>query len=322
MKTLPALLNLIYISMFIVFTLVLMGCDNSENPKQIDMSLRSSHSPLLATTHRLPDMEPHYHFAFNLRSSPQEDAKQYISFLNYLEKATGYHFELSLTSKDQQIDQQLGLGLVHFAAIGAVTHVRAQQHYSVTSLARGLNSHNMAEYQSVVVVKPDSPIENLEQLKGKRLAFGNVESTQGHLIPRIELLEKGINLQDFSEYTYTGSHQDCANTVITGKYDACAMQDTMGNSLVQQGLVKIIHRSSYYPSSGISANKDVPPEVIDVVRQALLDFKPNGEHAEGLYEWGETEMPNGFTSANDDDYIQLKKWMIRLGMLDKTGVDK
>ena len=40
-------------------------------------------------------------------------------------------------------------------------------------------------------------VEDLvEQLRGRRFAFGSVSSTQGHLIPRIVMLEHGIRLAD------------------------------------------------------------------------------------------------------------------------------
>ena len=321
MKTLSSIVLCLRFHIFVIFALALIACDNNPPPKIVDMSIRGSHPADLAATDTPTDKTHHYKFGFNLRSSHQEDAKQYLSFLDYLSAATGYHFELVLTSKEEQLDQQLGLGIVHFAAIGAVTHIQTHEYFSVIPLARGLNSEGKAEYQSVIIVRPDSPINTLAHLKGTRFAFGRADATQGHLIPRIELLEHDIALTDFSKYTYTSSHQACANTIITEKYDACAMQDTMGDTLARQGLVKIIHRSRYYPSSGISANKDLPAEVIATVRQALLDFEPNGKDAVGLYEWSDTEMPNGFTVANDDQYAPLRSWMIRLGLLNmkKTG---
>ena len=38
------------------------------------------------------------YFGFDLRSSPQEDAAQYIPFLDYLSESTGFHFKLHLKS--------------------------------------------------------------------------------------------------------------------------------------------------------------------------------------------------------------------------------
>jgi ABC-type phosphate/phosphonate transport system substrate-binding protein len=104
----------------------------------------------------------------------------------------------------------------------------------------------------------DSPLRKIEDLRGKRVAFGSTTSTQGYLIPRIILSEHGIELEDLTGHEFFGSHHDCANAVISHFADACGMQDTMGRELEKQGMVRIIHTSRYYPSSGIAANKGRP----------------------------------------------------------------
>ncbi len=73
----------------------------------------------------------------------------------------------------------------------------------------------------------------------------------------------------------------------------------MGGELAKKGLVRILHTSRYYPSSGIAANKDVQKEVLAKVKQALIDFQPKGHDADGLYNWNKTEMPYGFVEAAD-----------------------
>jgi len=89
----------------------------------------------------------------------------------------------------------------------------------------------------------------------------------------------------------------------------------MAKSMQKQGLVRILHESDYYPSSGIAVNADVPEEIMAKVKQALLDFDPVGKHKMELYNWHKTEMPNGFTHANRQDYKNLKNWLIKLDLL-------
>ncbi len=251
-------------------------------------------------------------FGFDLRSSFREDSRQYLPFIAYLSEATGYKFELYVVPKGEHIVDALGKGMVQFAAMGAGSYLLAREKYGVIPLVRGLNAEKRAEYRSVIVVKHDSPIKTIEDLRSSRFALGNITSTQGHIIPRIVLAGRGIRLSELKSYEYTGSHHNCANAVLTGRADACGMQDTMGIDLEKAGLVRIIYTSKYYPSSGICANKTVSPEMLSKVKKALLDFDPNGRHAPGLYRWDMTEMPNGFTRAADGDYAELREWVERL----------
>jgi len=258
-----------------------------------------------------------FYFGFDLRSSPQEDAAQYLPFLEYLEEATGYHFQLHFTPKNSTTADELGQGKVQFASMGATSYLDAQSRYQAASLVRGINHQGKAEYQSVLVVKSNSPIRSIKDVKGRSFAFGSRSSTQGHLIPRIMLRKQGLSLKDLSRYGYTGSHQNCAEAVVVGKYDICGMQDQLAEKLAQRGLVRIIYRSVFYPSSGIVVNRDVPQEVADKVKKALLGFYPQGKHRKGLYHWDQTEMPRGFLAADEKDYAELKQWSLQLGFLKK-----
>ena len=290
------------------------GCDSSDETTVVH--LNEPAGDIKSTPPGKPDSAKNkYQFGFDLRNSPQEDAAQYLPFLSYLEQETGYKFKLRFTSKNKSSEDDLGQGITQFAAVGATASIHATERYGAIPLVRGINSIGKAKYRSMIVVAPDSKLNNVEELRGKRFAFGSDNSTQGHLIPRIILLNKGIMLQDLGSYSYTGSHRNCANAVVSRKADACGMQDTLAVAMEEQGVLRILYTSDYYPSSGTVGNKDVPPQVREKVRQALLNFDPKGRHKESLYHWDRTEMPNGFVATNEKDYQPLKEWMTKLGFL-------
>lgn len=299
---------------FIAVLLALTGCNQREEATKVDLTETVAQVDMV----RAPLKPGEFRFGFDLRLSPQEDSRQYQPFLDYLEKATGYKFRLHFVRKDLSVAEQLGNGAVQFAFTGAVNSIKAQASHGDIPIARGLNKEGKPSYRAMIVVAPNSPIKTLAELRGKRMAFGNINSTQGHAIPRIMLQEAGIDLRDLAEYSYTGSHRDCASAVIAGKADACGMQDTMAESLSSEKLLRILSVSRAYPSSGITASREVPPEVIEKVRRALLAFEPQGRDAQGLYNWDKTEMPRGFIAASPNDYAELRDWLVRLNMLPKA----
>ncbi len=299
-------------------SLLLVSCDSSDSMpvQQVDSSDRLNDTELQQLQLLQPEQELNtYYFGFDLRASPQEDTAQYLPFLSYLEDATGFHFKLHFTPKGSSAADELGQNRTQFAAMGATSFLYAQSRYAAKSLVRGLNAQGKAEYQSVFVVKPNSPIRNIKDIKGRKLALGSRYSTQGHLIPRIMLTDNGISLDDLLTYGYTGSHQNCVEAVVSGKYDVCGMQDQLAKKLASEGKIKIIHSSRYYPSSSIVVNKFVPDKVVARVKQALLDFDPLGRDSPGLYHWDRTEMPRGFVASQKSDYDNLRQWSIRLGFL-------
>lgn len=255
-------------------------------------------------------------FSFDVRASPQQDARQYQSLLAYLGERTGYTFALRFTPRDGALADELGQGRIHLAAVGAVTYLQAAaKQPAVLPLVRGKNQQNEARYRAYLVVRPDSPIQRVTDLRGRRLAFGARDSTQGHLIPRILLAQQGLALDQLAHYEYTGSHQNCADAVVSGRFDACGLQDALAERLVGDKLLRVLHRSGPYPSSGIVAGPGLPADAREKIKQALLEFDPLGRDKPGLHQWERTEMPNGFVAASAGDYDPLKQWLTRLDLL-------
>jgi phosphonate transport system substrate-binding protein len=298
-----------------LFYLVLSSIESRSEYEQIDLQDTISTEELSAIQ-KSEQTKDVIVFGFDLRHNIEEDIRQYVPFLRYLQDSTGYKFKLHFTSENSNIVDDIGTGIIHFAAIGANTYIKAKKKYDIIPLVRGLNKDNKAEYQSVLITRVNSPIQNIKDVEGKSFAFGSRTSTQGYLIPRIILAQHGITLDMLASYEWTGSHQKCANAVSSGRFDIGGIQDSLGQEFDKDGTIRVFYTSEYYPSSGISANKQVSPEIIDKVEKALLDFEPRGRHAQGLYNWDKTEMPNGFTKAVDRDYVELRKWMKKFDLLD------
>ena len=304
------------IMVMLISIFLFAGCDSGPERTQVDLT--KTESVQVLNQLKTANTSKQWIFGFDMRRTLEEDTRQYASFLKYLEDATGLTFKLRFTQKTGRIEDDLGRGIIHFAAFGAGAYIPAREKYDVVPLVRGLNRFGKAEYQSVIVTAPNSPIQTIENLPGKRFAFGNYTSTQGHVIPRIILAKHGLGLDDFSYFDYTGGHHNCAMEVIAGNFDAGGMQDTLGREMAASGRLRILHTSEYYPSSCLAANKDVPPEVQDTVKKALLDLDPKGRHAVILVDWNRTEMPNGFVAARDEDFETLRHWSTKLNLYNES----
>lgn len=296
---------------------ILTSCGGSSSDSDVQhVSLQNRVSEkTINSLHVIEPPKDTFYFGFDRRNTAQEYAAQYLPFLEYLSQATGYHFKLHFTPQGTKLVDELGNNTVQFAAIGAMGFIEARALYDVSPLVRGLNEQDKAEYQSFVVVAPESKLRALAEIKGHRLALGNRNSTQGDLIPRVLIKEQGLSLSDFSSVRYTGSHANCAETILAGEADVCGMQDALATTYAEKGLLRILHKSAFFPSSGISVNKHVTEEVINNVKAALLNFKPLGKDAGALYNWDKTEMPHGFTVATNKDYSELEKWAVTFGFI-------
>lgn len=303
--------NMKRILIFVLFVLFVSGCGDKETPKKVSLNKRTSVSENYVKRSETGSLK----FGFDLRLGPKEDVKIYLPFLRYLEQNTGNKFSLRFTERYEDTVENLGKGIIHFAALGPVNCVIAKERYGTGCLVMGLNSDGEPEYRSVIFARKDSPLKDIGDLKGKTFAFGDRFSTQGHIIPRRMLEDASITIKDLKSYVFTGSHTSTARAVLNREYAAGAIQDNLAKRLVAEGKIKIIATSKPYPSSLICFNKDVKPEIINSVKAALLSFKPRGKHSNIVVDWDKTEMPNGFTEYKQSSLREIEELSRRYGLL-------
>ena len=302
------ILTVFLLTLIILFS---SGCQNASPPK-IDLHKTVSSEQLQKMT---TTKDNYFYVGFDWRLSPSEDVKRYIPLLNYLERETGYQFHLRIFPQDVDIAQEMKSGEIQFAIIGPLSLLRAEK-YGVASLVIGITKNGTSRYRSMIVAQPKSPLKTIQDLRGRMLALGSRTSTQGYLIPRIMLAQAKINLSDLASFEPFQSYDDAANAVLSGRYDAAALEDTLAEKLAAQGLVKIIAASDYYPSGGIAVSPGVNPKVTAAVKDALLKFDPQGKDSKGLYQWNTSEMAKGFAPIEGDPYEVYRPWVEKFGLLD------
>src|SRR5208337_4030583 len=109
---------------------------------------------------------------------------------DYLAKATGTKVDLIIPTNYNATVEALGNGSLDFAYLGALTYVKAHDRYGVLPLVQRSADKN---FHSLFITQAGAAIQKLADCKGKRFAFGDINSTSGHLIPFDELKKAGIN---------------------------------------------------------------------------------------------------------------------------------
>jgi phosphonate transport system substrate-binding protein len=151
---------------------------------------------------------------------------------DYLEKVIGQHVELIIPTNYNATVEALGNGSLDFAYLGGLTYVKAHARYDVTPLVQRESDR---EFHSLFITAAGSPIKSLTDLKGKTFAFGDINSTSGHLMPYAALREASlVPGSDFS-FRYTGSHPATAKAVEAGTADAGALDESVYNAMLSNG---------------------------------------------------------------------------------------
>jgi len=148
------------------------------------------------------------------------------------------------------------------------------------------------EYSGIIVVKKDSGIDTLADLKGKVIGFDEPHSTSASVLPRMLLEEKKLKLAEVKSpgpvkpdsvgYVY-GEDGSSVNRLVTDRVDAAATIDREVQRLKPEvrETLKIIGRTITVPRQIISVRKDLDSKLVKALKEVLLnmDKDPEGQAA-------------------------------------------
>lgn len=227
--------------------------------------------------------------------------RSYQPMMDYLTENTPYRFELKLSRDYEQAVEFLKNGTTPVASLGDVTFAEAQQRFGAVPILKPLNPDGKPYYRSILIVRENSSIETLEDLKGKSFAFGDPHSTSGNLIPRDYLFKNGISLFDLGSFVNLESHDAVAKAVLKGNVDCGAVKDVVAYRYREHGL-RFLAMSYPIPAVPIVVREDAPAALISSLSTALQTIdRTDPAMAETLETW-DPEFSNGFVPASLEDY--------------------
>lgn len=223
---------------------------------------------------------------------------------NYLAKSLGQDVNLIIPTNYNATVEGLGNGSLDFAYLGGLTYVKAHRQYGVVPLVQRTSD---LEFHSLFITGANSSIHSLADLKGKTFAFGDINSTSGHLMPYYELKQAGINADADLKYRYTGSHPATAKAVESGATDAGALDETVYNSMIADGKldknkVRVFYTSKPFLDYVWVARKEVSKQEQEKFVAAFTSLQDGKDDQILTILRGQK-----FVRASDDKYELLRK---------------
>lgn len=189
---------------------------------------------LLAGCHSKP-AGPTLRISMIPTTDPGKIVRQSAPLVDYLGKQTGATIDLTVPTSYAAVVEALTSEKVDIAYLGGFTYVQASSRAAVTPLVQRLSDKS---FHSVFVTQPDSSIHSLADLKGHSFAFGDVNSTSGHLMPSFYMRQAKVDPTVIEKAIYTGGHDATALAVANGKIDAGAMDELVLQKMLKTGKLK------------------------------------------------------------------------------------
>lgn len=161
-------------------------------------------------------------------------------------------------------------GKVDFARLGPASYVMGKTEQPALELLVMENSHGSVSFEGMIVVRDDSKLNSLSDLRGGSFAFVSERSTLGRYFAQAYLAKSGITAADLRDYDYVGDHEAVGLAVGSGRFDAGVLNRRIYDKLVNRGIRLRPIASFENVTRAWVARAGLPAETAESLRDALL----------------------------------------------------
>ena len=242
-------------------------------------------------------------------ASEKGDDSDYEGLIKIISDIVGIEIEPIKVTDYNAAVEAMRANRAQIAWYGGKTYIKAAEIANAEAFAAGVRKGDTnAGYYTYFVVRSDSPLTLINDVKGKTLGLNSIGSTSGDLIPKVELAKVGLytdNDQHFKRVVYAGSHDACLLAVLNKHIDVCGMSSRNFDARLNDGTftkdqVRIIHRSSLVPPPPLAYSRNLSQALRNKIKSATLEA-----HKFGMIGGYGGEMSH-YIEVTDSDYDTLR----------------
>jgi phosphonate transport system substrate-binding protein len=193
-------------------------------------------------------------------------------------------------------------GDIDIVRFGPASYVLSKQRQPKVQLLAAEQEDGKKRCKGVIVVRKESPIQTLADLKGHSFGFGDENSTIGRYLSQAQLVDAGIHADDLSSFRYLDRHDKVFKAVEVGDFDAGAVHIGTFEDLNDKGQLREIARFDNVGKPWI-ARAGLDEKLVTALRKALLGMTDPATLRALKCE--------GFLPTADEDFELVRKGMKR-----------
>ncbi|GAX91214.1 phosphate/phosphite/phosphonate ABC transporter substrate-binding protein [Effusibacillus lacus] len=180
----------------------------------------------------------------------------------------------------------------------------------------GSSSSDLVDfYRAMVVVKAGSPIKELKDLKGKKVAVQDVTSSAGYVWPAVELKKAGVDPEKDIQAVKVKGHDKGILAVLNGDADAAFVFEDARNTVKKDKpdvfeKVSVLHRTDKIPNDTISVRSDMDKEWISKIQKAFIEI---GKDPAGKGIIKDIYTHEGYVESSDKNFDIVREYSKQVG---------
>lgn len=245
-------------------------------------------------------------------------------FEEYLSEKLGYDVNVTLATDYSTIVEAMASGQVDLGIMPPAAYVQARnQDAAEAILTSELQSYNdetgepeegvmSGTFKGEILVKSDSDIQLLEDLKGKKIATLSPNSASGYIYPVAEMKEMGIDPTTDCTLTTVNDIPSEMTSVLNGQQDACfvfegarySYADKFSENDLMEDLRVLYLTEGDIPNDAIAVQPDMDPELKEKIKETFLNMADAEKGKEAMSMWNHI----GYTEATESAYDTIGEY--------------
>jgi len=229
-------------------------------------------------------------------------ARLWSPVLDYVSRQSGIKIQFATAKDIPTFEQHLDAGEYDFAYMNPYHFTVFNRHPGYQAVVRARDK----EIKGIIVVRKDSPIQSIEEFDQMTLAFPAPAAFAASILPRSELLSRGLDFQS----RYVSSHDSVYLAVAKGIYPAGGgVIRTFKNIAPEiRDQLRVLWTSPGFTPHAIAAHPDVSAEALSAVQSALVAMEKSDEGKALLKRLN----IRGFERAENKDWDDVRSLQIDL----------
>jgi len=239
-------------------------------------------------------------FAYTPVEDPAVYKAAWSDFLTHLESKTGKSVVFFPVQNNAAQIEAMRSGRLHIAGFNTGSNPLAVNCAGFNPFTIMASKDGNFGYEMEIITYPGSGIEQVEDIRGKQLAFTSPTSNSGFKAPSA-ILKGDFDMlpeRDF-EPVYSGKHDNSILGVANKDYMAASIANSVKSRMISRDVikaedVKVIYKSQTFPTTGFGTAHNLVPELKENIRNAFFSF-----------EWEGTSLQEEFEKSNEGQFLEM-----------------
>jgi phosphonate transport system substrate-binding protein len=257
-------------------------------------------------------------------NNEQETRHRFIPLTRYLSDKVGVEFVM-VPVDTHDFEKRFNQGEFAFTHTNSLLYIVLKERNNLKLVASEKRGNFGSRSGGAIIARKGSGITTLEQIRGKKFAFGPMLAPTGYLAEYDLMLRNGIDPEkDLGAYTIpSGSfkHEKLVYGVLFGQYDVSAATLLDLETMTKEGKITpddftILAQTPLIPYCTFGAAANTDPALVEKVKKALLELKAadtaevDGERVKAL----KAAWIDGYEELTDKDYDPVREMAKRVNM--------